>query len=394
MPKRTKFRIAYCIPSLYIAGGMERVLTLKANYFAEELGYEIYIILTDGNGKIPFFPLSPKISVIDLGVNFDDAFQKPFFRRSLQFLIKYPKYKKKLEKCLKGLKPDIAISMIRREITFFTSLKDGSIKIGEVHINREIMHDNFGHGFNGLKSFISKYWMKRLIQSLKELDRYVVLTQAERKNWKEIEDIVVINNPVAFFPERSSLCNSKKVIAVGRYLPVKRFDLLIDVWKIVTDRNPEWELHIYGGGDSEKLNNHIMELGLAEKCILDGPVSNIAEKYLDSSIFVMSSQSEGFPMALCEAMACGLPSVTFLNNGTSEIIHNNEDGILIENGNLSQMAEALCYLIGNEDVRKQIGKYARMNIERLKIEKIALQWQQLFESLVNKGRGVNVPHVF
>ena len=108
---RTK--IAYCIPSLHWPSGMERVLTLNANYFAEHFNYDIYIILTDGKEEVPYFPLSPKVNVINLDVNFDHSYGKPLLIRLILYLWKQITFKRRLTSFLLELEPDITISTLR-----------------------------------------------------------------------------------------------------------------------------------------------------------------------------------------------------------------------------------------------------------------------------------------
>lgn len=123
-----KLRIAYCTPSLYISGGVERVLTTKANYLAEIEKHDIYIILTDGKDKAPYYPLSPKVQVIQLNINFEEIWNLPFWKKIVVYPKKQHIYKRKLKETLFTIKPDITISLLRREINFITSIKDGSKK--------------------------------------------------------------------------------------------------------------------------------------------------------------------------------------------------------------------------------------------------------------------------
>ena len=131
-----KIHVAYCIPSLDHSGGMERVLTTKANYLAEKLGYYVSIILTDDKGSKPYFPLSEKIDVIQLDVNIDSLWQYPVWKRLYLYHKRMKEYKKKLGQCLKRLRPDITISLLRREINFLNGINDGSAKVGEIHFGR------------------------------------------------------------------------------------------------------------------------------------------------------------------------------------------------------------------------------------------------------------------
>ena len=126
-------KLAYCIPSLNHSGGMERVLITKANYLAEQLGYEVNIIITDNKDTQPFFPLSPKVKVVQLEVNIDNLWSYPLWKRLFIYKRKMNNYKQRLERCLKLMRPDITISMLRREINFLPDLQD-QIQRSKLHI--------------------------------------------------------------------------------------------------------------------------------------------------------------------------------------------------------------------------------------------------------------------
>lgn len=382
----TKRKIVYCTPSLYIPGGIERVLTLKVNYFADVLGYEIYIILTDGKNNAPYFPLSPKIQIIHLNINFEELWNKPFIRKILLYLKKQRLYRKELTRCLFQIKPDITISTLRREINFINSINDGSKKIGEIHINKDNFRDFKQEKPNFIKGIFAKWWMHQLISKLKKLDKFIVLTHTDKEKWTELNNTVVIGNPLPFYPQETSKLTSKKVIAVGRLVHEKGYDRLIKAWKAVANKHPDWNLHIYGGGDQTEYQKLINQLNIQNNCILESATAHIEEKYIESSISVLSSRFEGFGMVICEAMACGLPVVAFdCPWGPREIIKNNEDGFLIPDEDINMFADKICYLIENEEIRKEMGKKARNNIQRFKIEEVAKKWDELFNSLlINK----------
>ena len=104
-------KIVYITPALYMAGGVERALTLKANYFAEHFGYDITIILTDGKGKPYAYPLSDKVKVINLDINFEELWTCSFVEKIFVYLKKQRIYKHKLAEELMRIRPDITISM-------------------------------------------------------------------------------------------------------------------------------------------------------------------------------------------------------------------------------------------------------------------------------------------
>lgn len=373
------------MPSLYIPGGMERVLTVKANYFADILGYEVYIILTDGKNKTPYYLLSSNVQIINLGIDFDELWNKPFLEKIFIYLKKQVIYKRKLRECLFSIKPDITVSMLRREINFINSIHDGSRKIGEIHINKDNFRDFKQEKSNSIKRIFSKWWMHQLIGNLRKLDKFIVLTHTDQEKWTELQNTVIIGNPLSFYPQKVSNQSSKRVIAVGRLVHEKGYDRLIEVWKKVAGKHPDWSLHIYGDGDKEYYQKLIDQLNIQDKCILEPATTHIEEKYIESSISVLSSRFEGFGMVIGEAMACGLPVIAFdCPWGPREIIQNNEDGYLIPDGDIEMFANKICYLIENEGIRKEMGRKARTNIQRFKIEEIARQWDELFNFLLTK----------
>ena len=379
-----KLKIAYCIPSLYYPSGMERVLTLKANYFTEVFGYEIHIILTDGGDKKPYYALHPNITVHQLDINYYHLYGAPVYQRISEYFRKQRLFKKKLNKCLNEIKPDITISLLRRDINFINKMTDGSVKIGEIHFNKSNYRE-FNHRAVPIfmRRLIKQIWMKQLIRKLKPLKKFIVLSHEDALEWTELTNVEVIHNPLSFVPGKQSNCNNKQVIAVGRYMPQKGFDRLIPAWKIVSEKHPDWKLRIYGDGMREELQKQINNLGVSSTCILEHSVQNIIDKYCESSIFVLSSRFEGFGMVITEAMICGVPPVSFTCPcGPRDIIEDGIDGLLVENGDIHGLADKISYLIDNEKTRKQMGQKAHDNVKRFKIENIALQWKKIFETVV------------
>lgn len=376
-------KIVYYLPSLYTAGGLERIITLKANYFADHFGYSVTIITSEQQGRNPYYELSKNVNHVDLDVPFDLPENQSRIRKLFSYPFKYYLFKKKFSSFLYKYKPDITISTLRRELNFINTINDGSIKIGEFHVTRNSYHAMSIDSKDLFSQLFKNLWAKLFLINIKKLSKFIILTNEEANNWPELQNITVINNPLSFYPEKISNCSSHKVIAVGRYSYQKGFDLLIKSWSLISKKHPDWKLYIYGGGDRKEFINQVKGLQLESSCFLEDAVTNIMNKYCESSIFVLSSRFEGFGMVITEAMSCGVPVVSFACPcGPRDIIKDEVDGLLVENGNIQKLAEKICYLIEHEDIRKEMGKQAQINSGRFKIENIALQWKELFDSLL------------
>ena len=374
-------KIVYCTPALYMAGGVERVLTLKANYLAEHYGYDITIILTEGKGKPLFYPLSDKIKVVNLDINFEQLWRCSFVRKIAVYLSKQRRYKRLLTAELMRLRPDITVSLLRREINFINEIADGSRKIGELHVNRANYRNFEANDTNIVKRWFAKFWMSRLLVHLRKLDQLVVLTEEDRQSWHELSHVSVIPDPLAFVPGQQSMLTVRRVIAVGRYVYQKGFDLLLQAWAKVERECPDWQLAIYGDGDRAPYQRQAEELGLRH-CQLRGRTADIQAEYLNSSLFVFSSRFEGFGMVLIEAMACGLPVVSFdCPCGPKDIVSDGQDGLLVPAGNVEQLAQAMIRVMKHTDLARQLGRQAVEKSEQYHIELLAERWRSLFERL-------------
>lgn len=375
-----QFKIVYCTPALYMAGGVERVLTLKANYFADHFGYDITIILTEGKDKPLFYPLSDKIKVINLDINFEELWTCSFVKKAFVYLKKQRIFKKKLTNELMRIRPDITISLLRREINFINEIKDGSKKIGELHINRSHYRNFEGKDANLIKELFSKVWMKSLVTKLKRLDSFVVLTEKDREAWAELDNVIVIPNPLSFIPTQRSALTEKRVIAVGRYCHEKGYDNLLQAWKLIEQSCQDWHLEIFGDGNRTPYEQLINELQIdRNRCILHGRTKDIEQEYVNSSFAVCSSRFEGFGLTIIEAMACGLPVVSFdCPWGPQSIIVNNKNGLLVENGNIEKLANSMLMLIKDDGQRAKMGENAIESVNCYRIDQIAQKWLSLF----------------
>ncbi|MDR2056695.1 MAG: glycosyltransferase family 4 protein [Dysgonamonadaceae bacterium] len=384
---KNKKKIVYLLPGgLFNSGGMERAITIKANYLAEVSGYDVSIVTTEQMGLPVFYPVSGKVHLYHLDIGIHKNFGKESYpQKVISRYFKTKEYKKKLNALLNELKPDITISTLGLDIGFIHQLKDGSLKIGELHFPgnfRQLMANKLS------KDFISNYIAKLRTQELKRksvlLDRLVVLTQEEKASWKQQDNISVIPNPLPFYPETQSLLMNKQAIAVGRLVYEKGFDILIDAWQIVSEKYPDWMLNIFGDGNQKQnLLQQITDKGLTGVIKIHEPVENIQSRYMEHSMLVFPSRYlDALPMVLIEAMASGLPLVSFNSPcGPKDLIRDGVNGFLVETGDINTLSEKIITLIESEALRQSMGKVARAFSTRFRIETIMKHWIDLFETL-------------
>jgi glycosyltransferase involved in cell wall biosynthesis len=342
--------------------------------------------LTEGKDKPLFYPISDKIKVVNLNINFEELWTCSFAKKIFVYLKKQRQFKKALTKELMRLRPDITISLLRREINFLNDIKDGSRKIGELHINRANYRNFNTQNVGVVKRLFAKYWSHSLVAHLRCLDKLVVLTEKDREAWVELNNVVAIPDPLSLYPKEISPLTEKRVIAVARYSHEKGIDLLLKAWSIVEKRVRDWRLEVYGDGNRTPYNQLIEELRIDNsRCVLHGRTDNVEAEYVNSSIFVLSSRFEGFGMVLTEAMACGLPVVSFdCPWGPRSIIANGDDGLLVENGNVAALAEALSKMMADEKLRNSFSGQALKNVQRFRMEQIAERWKNLFEGVLDE----------
>ena len=376
--------ICYCAPAIYSAGGVERVVSVKASYFAEVYHYDVTIIVTEGKGRDCFFPLSDKVKVINLNIGFEDLWKVSFVKKIFLYLRKQFKYRQLLKSELVRIRPDITISVLRREINFINSIPDGSHKIGELHVNRSNYRNFTGRDSNFVKRIFAHFWMNDLIKHLRKLDRMVVLTEDAKRDWPELSNVKLIPDPIPFKVDQVSTLSSKHVVCIGRYAYEKGNDLLLKAWAKVEKQCLDWTLDIYGMGNQTPYMELIYELGIDKaRCHLHGSLMNVKDVYLGSSIFALPSRFEGFGLVIIEAMACGVPVVAFdCENGPRNIISDNQNGILVKPFDVKAYADSLIRLMQDDQLRSRMGNRAYESSKRYYFEDIALQWKGLFDEVI------------
>ena len=376
-------KLIYCIHSLYNPGGMERVLLNKVMWFSEHTDWEIVIVTTDQKNRPTFYPFPDGVRMVDLGVNYSDDNGKGFFAKFCGFIKRRQIHKRLLNKLLKVEKPDIVDCFYPGECSFVPTLKDGSKKVMELHQSKLFHHQYNRSGLMGLADKIRAKMDERLVR---KFDSFVVLTEEDAAMWGDVPNIKVIPNAAKFISNGYSSCQNKRVIAVGRLDYQKSFDRLIEAWALVqqTDKYKDWSLDIFGQGEwRDMLQQMIDERGLQDRVMLNKPTKDIAKEYAASSMLVMSSHYEGFPMVMIEAMACGLSVVTFdYKCGPRDIIDHEINGLLVKDGDIEGLAQALMRLMNDDELRRKMGENARLVVDRYSEEKVMNKWQELYSKIL------------
>ncbi|MDR1719615.1 MAG: glycosyltransferase family 4 protein [Dysgonamonadaceae bacterium] len=384
-----KPKIVYLLPGgLSNSGGMERVVTIKANYLAEKMNYDVSIVTTEQIGTPVFYPLSPQVHLYHLEIGIYVNFGKEsYVEKLISRYKKIKEYKHALKKLLDDIRPDITISTLGLDIEFINRLNDGSIKIGELHFPgnyRYLMARQMYH--SPIPIFVEQVRTRKLRNDCKKLSRLVVLTKEERMSWKNERNVEIIPNPLSFIPDKVSDCTAKKAIAVGRLVYEKGFDQLIEAWRIVHRTHPDWTLSIFGGGSQkEKLNALIRQYGLEPVITIFDPVKDIHAEFLKHSVMLFPSRClDALPMVLIEAMSCGLPLVAFdAPCGPKDIITDGENGFLVKAGDIAALSDKIIAMIESETLRVSMGKAARTASYNYTEEKVMALWLQLFRELMN-----------
>ena len=391
-------RLVYCIPSLYRAGGMERVLTDKVRAWAEDAKVESITIVTtervpDGQ-KTCFFPLPDSVEVVAFGLDFDGGFRLPLWRKTLRHLYLQCLYLKRLTALLRERKADLCISMGGKELEWLGRVRGSWKTLVELHFcveHRAKILTTYHHGYVWEK--IGQWRVRQMARQIERLDRCVVLTQADKQRLEAMgcQRVSVIHNPSTIAPRMRCTAGSKQVLAVGRLGKEKGFERLLQVWQRVQSQRLGWTLLIAGEGEErESLEAMRDALGLSDTVQMPGVINDMEALYAQSAMLAMSSHHEGLPLTIIEAMACGLAVVSMdCPDGPRELIEHGVTGLLVANGDIEAMARAIIQLMEDEPLRLAMGEKGVEKIEQeMTIERIMGEWRGLVNG-VNGDASLN-----
>jgi GalNAc-alpha-(1->4)-GalNAc-alpha-(1->3)-diNAcBac-PP-undecaprenol alpha-1,4-N-acetyl-D-galactosaminyltransferase len=362
-------RITLVISSLS-GGGAERVMSHLANYWAEN-GKDITIITLD-SVESDFYTLHPHVKRIAMGL------MKPS-KGSLQAVINNFTRLKLLRQKIKYSNPDCIIS--------FTDIMNIKTLISCTGLKIPII---VSERTDPRKHHIGPVWscLRRIMYPKSNA---VVVQSSNVSNWaKEFlndELVNIIPNPIFLDGYRAGMERSRdtdrKVIAMGRLVPEKGFDLLLHAFARCIEIHKNWSLVILGEGPMRnELEALSRKLNVEAKVQMMGRINRPFEQLDKSDLFVLSSHYEGFPNALLEAMACGLPVIsTDCPSGPNEIISHNIDGLLIEPNSIDALADAMDHLMSNESERKRLATKSIEVNSRFSIDRVSRMWEELIHKV-------------
>jgi glycosyltransferase involved in cell wall biosynthesis len=365
-------RLTFILPSLEGGGGAERAVVWLAGGL-QRRGHEITVItLSDKTGD--FHELPPGMRRVALGIRGESATPMSGLWRNLKRL-------KVLREAVLADAPDAVIPHINQTnvLTIF-ALPGAGLPVIAVE-----------HSGTLLKS-PGRVWraLRRVIYP--RAARVVCVSQgaADYFDWLPDSRKQVIYNPLIAPPETPLPelpgvdANRRWLVAMGRLLHVKGFDLLLAAWAQLAPRYADWQLVVMGAGplrgELERLRD---SLELTDSVVFTGLVAAPFAVLRRAELFAMPSRAEGLPYALLEAMACGCPAVAFdCPDGPREIIRHGVDGLLVENGQVNALAEALDGLLANEAERRRLAANAPEVLQRFGLERALDKWERLFTEIV------------
>ncbi len=366
-------RIVLAIYSLSGAGGAERVMTTMANYWSEK-GWAVTIITFDDGSKPPFYRLHPAVKLVVLNLKSKTG---NIIGRIYYFLSK----NLRVRRCLLREKPDVIISFTAK--TNMKVLRAMLFTKIPVIVSERNSRTRVSQSFFQRKYRNCLYRNSRFIVCQTRAMRDALPARLQRQS-------IIIPNPVKKAGDQElnpepplPLPEGKLLFAVSHMsrekIYQKGIDLLIPVFARLAAKHSQWQLVILNDGPEKHLVvQEIARHKLEGRVFLPGKTKDIFSTFNKGHLFVLASRYEGFPNALCEAMACGLPVVSFdCPTGPADIIRHGTDGFLVPAGDTAGLEQALDRLMGDAQLRRQMSRRAAEIVDRFSLEKVMALWEQL-----------------
>ena len=370
-------KVLYVYEHLTLYGGVERIFIDKMNYLVNNYNEKVFLLTYNQGRHEMLFQLDEKIEHTDLGIMTFLCYRYHGIRRLWDRYRRLILLKQKMKEFINNLNPDIIITTTIGPIKQLLKVKGGARLIIESHGGYNYIMDIHND------SIINRFKYRLQKQRIVKADCLVSLTEGDANLWRTVHHHVVVIPNFIHLNETGlySTLENKQVIYVGRYFYQKAIPDLVEIWKLVIKRHPDWSLEMYGKGVYEDYLNNVIN-NSDYNIICHPPTSDIYSCYIRSSILILASYYESFGLVIGEAMTCGLPVVAFnCPFGPAELIENGKNGYLIENRDIEAFADKVCQLIENMELRKKMGQAGIASVRRYEPEIIMPKWIELFESM-------------
>jgi GalNAc-alpha-(1->4)-GalNAc-alpha-(1->3)-diNAcBac-PP-undecaprenol alpha-1,4-N-acetyl-D-galactosaminyltransferase len=357
-------------------GGAERVMSILANYWVDH-DWDITLIMLVGSTDPSFYSLDPRIKLKSLGLAEKSTSRFTALRNVARRV-------KTLRQEIIDSQPDVVISFMNA-VNVYNILACWNLNIPTIVSE---------HTYPGAND-ANQIWQFMMKKFYRHADLVTVLTQNAVPFYPLAAGYrtIVMPNPIlepAPVVSMDRLLPTPSLISVGRLDPRKGFDLLFRAFGQIRDRHPDWQLTILGEGPIRGELEALRAQLQLEDCIhLPGAVKNVPDYLHQTDLFVMSSRVEGFPMALCEAMACGCATIaTDCLSGPSDIIENGVNGLLVETENVEAIAAGLDTLMSDPAKRQQLAQNAPKILDRFGLEQVMAKWTDAINQVIARRKSL------
>ncbi|GAA1684066.1 hypothetical protein GCM10009733_095640 [Nonomuraea maheshkhaliensis] len=377
-------KIRYMLLHAYGMGGTIRTVVNQANAMAEA-GHDVEIVSVVRRRDEPQFAIDPRVRLSALVDQRDgvvpDSLARKVWRRARGKIVPYGEFAAEyFTERVEGAVIDYVSSLTdgvlvttRPALNLISARRTPAsvIRVAQEHMNLASYHE-------AVREQIARHYGR--------FDTIAVLTETSREEYTTLlpgTPVVRIPNAVHMDDREHSRQQNPVVIAVGRLVPQKGFDMLITAFETVAREHPGWKLRIFGTGPlKERLQERIDEAGLGERVRLMGRSNRIHDELARASVYALSSRIEGLPMAMIEAMGHALPIVAFdCPTGPADVLTPGKDGVLVPPRDTDALAAALGEVIADRDLRVRMGAAAAETAFSYTPRVVMPLWEQLFASL-------------
>ena len=381
-------RIVFLHHANVCRAGIERVLCQKANYLAEQKGWQVTMLTYEQNGEPYPYELSPKVDCVNLDVRLYSAYQAPVLLRPFRRWQLCRQLLLALRRFLAMHETDVVVCTDKdaHEQQALLMARTTERLVVEAHTGM-IDHVYYQHeSISPFRRMVAAWGYRALRHTVSRFDALAALTPDDARSWQQlVSRVVCLPNALSFYPPESASpeADAHRIIAVGRLTYQKGFDLLLQAWSRVERAHPDWRLDIFGDGDDlPVLTRQLASLHL-HRAAIHPATPAIYDEYMQSAFLVCSSRWESFGLILIESMSCGVPVVSFdCDNGPRNIISDGRNGLLARAGDVAHLAERMNWMIEHPEQRAQMATEARHSASRFRQEEVLDRYAGFYQSLL------------